>query len=453
MEPDPLRCTSSTAREYLGRSADGSVPDLVARHGPAHRLAFGQHRQSGSTAVSEDSGWRRRTWRMPRRLRRAARNPLPHPSGRRPCARQAARLEGRGDRGGAGWVLAALAVLLGLVMFLHAQIPNAVGNLGSALGDVPALGRPCSSPCCSASAAAPLRYRADRPAAAGAGLAEPLRRPVHRQVRQGRRPHRRHAQRQRRQPGPGGHRPGAVRFGRGHRGAGGAGRRPGRHVREGAGGHVPVPLRRARSALWSKYPMTGHRARRHQDGLDRVRCGRRSRHPRARSPSTSPICRRCGVKFDAGLHRRPARRQRGRAGRGHRGRPRGQGRPARRPERHDERPRARTPVTSQMRSTQGAAGDGSGFSWPASFPMARIDQIMVQGRGAGLVLVAARDGQRPPSDGRGARLLRLTRRPRLLRRPEGATEGTTHGSLRLCRGGPLLCRVVNHVLYGQLLPS
>ncbi|WP_079159674.1 endonuclease/exonuclease/phosphatase family protein [Streptomyces griseus] len=36
-------------------------------------------------------------------------------------------------------------------------------------------------------------------------------------------------------------------------------------------------------------------------------------------------------------------------------------------------------VTAQMRSTQGAAGDGFGFSWPASFPMARIDQIMVKG--------------------------------------------------------------------------
>ncbi|MFF7180760.1 endonuclease/exonuclease/phosphatase family protein [Streptomyces sp. NPDC008121] len=36
-------------------------------------------------------------------------------------------------------------------------------------------------------------------------------------------------------------------------------------------------------------------------------------------------------------------------------------------------------VTSQMRSTQGASGDGFGFSWPASFPMARIDQIMVKG--------------------------------------------------------------------------
>ncbi|NBE56151.1 endonuclease/exonuclease/phosphatase family protein [Streptomyces boluensis] len=41
--------------------------------------------------------------------------------------------------------------------------------------------------------------------------------------------------------------------------------------------------------------------------------------------------------------------------------------------------RALSPVTSQLRSTQGAAGDGFGFSWPAGFPMARIDQIMVRG--------------------------------------------------------------------------
>ncbi|MFJ4712101.1 endonuclease/exonuclease/phosphatase family protein [Streptomyces sp. NPDC088785] len=41
--------------------------------------------------------------------------------------------------------------------------------------------------------------------------------------------------------------------------------------------------------------------------------------------------------------------------------------------------RALSPVTSQMRSTQGAAGSGFGFSWPAGFPMARIDQIMVRG--------------------------------------------------------------------------
>ncbi|MCJ1677618.1 endonuclease/exonuclease/phosphatase family protein [Streptomyces sp. APSN-46.1] len=41
--------------------------------------------------------------------------------------------------------------------------------------------------------------------------------------------------------------------------------------------------------------------------------------------------------------------------------------------------RALSEVTSQMRSTQGAAGDGFGFTWPAQFPMARIDQIMVRG--------------------------------------------------------------------------
>jgi len=41
--------------------------------------------------------------------------------------------------------------------------------------------------------------------------------------------------------------------------------------------------------------------------------------------------------------------------------------------------RALNAVTSQMRSAQGAAGSGFGFSWPASFPMARIDQIMVKG--------------------------------------------------------------------------
>ncbi|MFF1395881.1 endonuclease/exonuclease/phosphatase family protein [Streptomyces sp. NPDC058287] len=36
-------------------------------------------------------------------------------------------------------------------------------------------------------------------------------------------------------------------------------------------------------------------------------------------------------------------------------------------------------LTSQMRSAQDAAGDGFGFSWPAKFPVARIDQILVRG--------------------------------------------------------------------------
>ncbi|MFJ5232330.1 endonuclease/exonuclease/phosphatase family protein [Kitasatospora sp. NPDC088391] len=41
--------------------------------------------------------------------------------------------------------------------------------------------------------------------------------------------------------------------------------------------------------------------------------------------------------------------------------------------------RSLAPITSQMRSAQGAAGDGFGFSWPAAFPLARIDQILSKG--------------------------------------------------------------------------
>ncbi|WP_373311544.1 endonuclease/exonuclease/phosphatase family protein [Streptomyces mashuensis] len=41
--------------------------------------------------------------------------------------------------------------------------------------------------------------------------------------------------------------------------------------------------------------------------------------------------------------------------------------------------RSLAPLTSQLRSAQGAAGDGFGFSWPAGMPMARIDQILVRG--------------------------------------------------------------------------
>jgi vancomycin resistance protein VanJ len=36
-------------------------------------------------------------------------------------------------------------------------------------------------------------------------------------------------------------------------------------------------------------------------------------------------------------------------------------------------------ITSQMRSAQDAAGDGFGFTWPAKFPVVRIDQILVRG--------------------------------------------------------------------------
>ncbi|MFE6912047.1 endonuclease/exonuclease/phosphatase family protein [Streptomyces erythrochromogenes] len=40
------------------------------------------------------------------------------------------------------------------------------------------------------------------------------------------------------------------------------------------------------------------------------------------------------------------------------------------------------PVTSQLTSAQRAAGAGFGFTWPAPFPMVRIDQILVKGMGA-----------------------------------------------------------------------
>ena len=41
--------------------------------------------------------------------------------------------------------------------------------------------------------------------------------------------------------------------------------------------------------------------------------------------------------------------------------------------------RAFAPLTSQLRSAQEVAGDGFGFTWPASLPVLRIDQILVKG--------------------------------------------------------------------------
>lgn len=41
--------------------------------------------------------------------------------------------------------------------------------------------------------------------------------------------------------------------------------------------------------------------------------------------------------------------------------------------------RSLAPLTTGLRSAQGAAGTGFGFTWPAGFPMARIDHIMVRG--------------------------------------------------------------------------
>ncbi|MFE7231658.1 endonuclease/exonuclease/phosphatase family protein [Streptomyces sp. NPDC002405] len=41
--------------------------------------------------------------------------------------------------------------------------------------------------------------------------------------------------------------------------------------------------------------------------------------------------------------------------------------------------RAFAGITSQMHSAQAAAGNGFGFTWPARFPVVRIDQILVRG--------------------------------------------------------------------------
>ncbi|WP_396126851.1 endonuclease/exonuclease/phosphatase family protein [Amycolatopsis sp. FBCC-B4732] len=41
--------------------------------------------------------------------------------------------------------------------------------------------------------------------------------------------------------------------------------------------------------------------------------------------------------------------------------------------------RALAPITARLRAAQDEAGDGFGFSWPASLPLARIDQIFVGG--------------------------------------------------------------------------
>ncbi|MFI6638602.1 endonuclease/exonuclease/phosphatase family protein [Streptomyces sp. NPDC050504] len=41
--------------------------------------------------------------------------------------------------------------------------------------------------------------------------------------------------------------------------------------------------------------------------------------------------------------------------------------------------RAFAGITSRLRSAQEEAGDGFGFSWPARFPVARIDQVLVRG--------------------------------------------------------------------------
>ncbi|WP_328773959.1 endonuclease/exonuclease/phosphatase family protein [Streptomyces sp. NBC_00286] len=63
--------------------------------------------------------------------------------------------------------------------------------------------------------------------------------------------------------------------------------------------------------------------------------------------------------------------------------------------------RALDGITSQLHSVQDASGDGFGFSWPASFPVARIDQILVRGvePTSSWVLAATGSDHRPVAAG------------------------------------------------------
>ncbi|MEU7579961.1 endonuclease/exonuclease/phosphatase family protein [Streptomyces sp. NPDC041068] len=63
--------------------------------------------------------------------------------------------------------------------------------------------------------------------------------------------------------------------------------------------------------------------------------------------------------------------------------------------------RAFTGITSHLRSAQESAGDGFGFSWPAEFPVVRIDQILVRGvdPASSWVLPATGSDHRPVAAG------------------------------------------------------
>nr|WP_079031700.1 endonuclease/exonuclease/phosphatase family protein [Streptomyces specialis] len=58
-------------------------------------------------------------------------------------------------------------------------------------------------------------------------------------------------------------------------------------------------------------------------------------------------------------------------------------------------------LTARMRSAQDVAGDGFGFTWPAAFPVARIDQILVRGvePASAWVLPATGSDHRPVAAG------------------------------------------------------
>ena len=127
-------------------------------------------------------------------------------------------------------------------------------------------------------------------------------------------------------PDPAGTARDVAASGRGRGGAGGADRRRRcRRTRRRWRTRTGTTRCRARSALWSKYPLSGHQARRHQAGLDRARCAPPSRRPSGEVAVYVAHLPSVRVKFERGLHRQPARQQRGRAGRGHRRRAAGAG--------------------------------------------------------------------------------------------------------------------------------
>ncbi|MBT3090121.1 endonuclease/exonuclease/phosphatase family protein [Streptomyces sp. CYG21] len=153
--------------------------------------------------------------------------------------------------------------------------------------------------------------------------------------------------------------------------------------------------------LWSKYPLSNNQAGRHQDGLDPGDCAPRFKAPQGEVAVYVAHLPSVRVKLRAGFTANQRDDSADALGEAI-------------ADEQVERvvllgdlngtmnDRSLKAVTSQMRSTQGAVGDGFGFSWPASFPMARIDPDHGQGRRAEVLVDPGGDRQRPPAAG-GAR--------------------------------------------------
>ena len=164
------------------------------------------------------------------------------------------------------------------------------------------------------------------------------------------------------------------------------------HVREGAGEGVPVPHGAGHGRAVEQAAAVGHPAGRHQDGLRAARG-----HQAARLKMAYNRALRTTVATDHGplavyVAHLGSVRVNPRAGfwtdsRDSNAQALGEAVAAEQNERvvllgdlngtMDDR--AFADITSQLHSAQDAAGDGFGFSWPAKFPVARIDQILVRG--------------------------------------------------------------------------